>query len=65
MVTHDRALDDACTIIQDLRENTDLPVSGLLSPTVMKGKADLEKVRNAGADRVGIAIDAVTPELFD
>jgi biotin synthase len=65
MVTHSRALDDACTIIHDLRENTDLPVSGLLSPTVMKGRGDLEKIRNAGADRVGIAIDAVTLELFD
>ena len=62
MVTHSRALDDACTIIHDLRENTDLPVSGLLSPTVMKGKADLEKIRNSGADRVGIAIDAVHPD---
>jgi lipoyl synthase len=65
MVTHSRALDDACTIIHDLRENTDLPVSGLLSPTVMKGRGDLEKIRNAGADRVDIAIDAVTLELFD
>jgi biotin synthase len=65
MVTHSRALDDACTIINDLRENTDLPISGLLSPTVMNGKADLEKIRNSGADRVGIAIDAVIPRLFE
>jgi biotin synthase-related radical SAM superfamily protein len=64
MVTHGRALDDACTIINNLRDNTDLPVSGLLSPTVMK-KGDLERIRDAGADRVGIAIDTVTPELFD
>ena len=64
MVTHEGALDDACTIIQILRANTDIPVSGLLCPTVMK-KGDLEKIRDAGADRVGIAIDAVTPDLFD
>lgn len=64
MVTHERALDDACTIIRILRANTDIPVSGLLCPTVMK-KGDLEKIREAGADRVGIAIDAVTPDLFD
>ena len=30
MVTHEGALDDACTIIQILRANTDIPVSGLL-----------------------------------
>ena len=64
MVTHEGALDDACTIIKLLRDNTDIPVSGLLCPTVMK-KGDLEKIKDVGADRVGIAIDAVTPELFD
>ncbi|MDD3250668.1 MAG: radical SAM protein [Smithellaceae bacterium] len=65
MVTHRRALDDACAIISGVREKTGLPVSGLLSPTVMDGKSDLEKIHRAGADRIGIAIDAVTPELFE
>lgn len=64
MVTHGRALEDACTIIGRLNSDAGMPVSGLLSPTVMK-KGDLEKVRDAGADRVGIAIDAATPELFN
>jgi len=64
MVTHHRALDDACLIISSLKKNTGLPVSGLLSPTVMK-KGDLERIRDAGADRVSIAIDAVTPDLFE
>jgi len=64
MLTHAKALDDACTIIQRLRAETEIPVSGLLSPTVMR-LGDLEKVRDAGADRIGIAVDAVTPELFD
>lgn len=64
MVTHRRALEDACAIIHSLKTNTDIPVSGLLCPTVMKA-GDLEKIKAAGADRVGIAIDAVTPELFD
>ena len=65
MVTHRNALDDACAIIHRMREHTDLPVSGLLSPTVMDGKGDFESIRRAGADRVGIAVDAVTPELFE
>ena len=65
MLTHHRALDDACTIISQIRRNTDIPVSGLISPTVMRGKADLEMIRDAGADMVGIAVDAVIPELFE
>lgn len=64
MLTHGRALDDARAIIKSLRTETDLPVSGLISPTVMK-QGDLEKIRDAGADRVGIAVDAATPDLFD
>jgi len=65
MVTHRRALDDACAIVFCVRKDTGLPVSGLLSPTVMDGRRDLERIRRAGADRIGIAIDAVTPELFE
>lgn len=64
MITNPRALDDTLTVIRQVREQTGLPVSGLLAPTVMRGKPDLEAVKAAGADRVGIAVDAATPELF-
>ncbi len=64
MITHGHAVEDACTIIRQVRESVGLPVSGLLAPTVMEGKNDLQKIRSAGADRVGIAIDAATEELF-
>jgi len=65
MVTHARALEDTCTIIRRVKQDTSLPVSGLLAPTLLKGRRDLETIKEAGADRVGIAIDAATPELFD
>lgn len=65
MITHDHAIEDACAVVRQVRQNTGLPVSGLLSPTVMDGKKDLQKIRSAGADRAGIAIDAATEELFD
>lgn len=65
MVTHGRALDDTCAIVRQVRENTDLPVSGLLAPTVMKGPEDMRKLKDAGVDRIGIAIDAANEELFD
>jgi biotin synthase len=31
----------------------------------MRGKADLEAIKDAGADRIGIAVDAATQELFE
>jgi len=65
MITHDRALADACAVIRQVRKNTDIPISGLLSPTVMAGREDLQKIRSAGADHVGVAIDTATEELFD
>ncbi len=64
MITHGHAVDDTCSIINQVRANTNLPVSGLIAPTVMKSKQDLARFKAAGADRVGIAIDAATEELF-
>jgi biotin synthase len=60
MITHANAVKDTCTIISRVRESSDLPVSGLLAPTVMDGRKDLLRIKTAGADRVGIAIDAAT-----
>lgn len=64
MLTHGHALEDACTVIHRVRESIGLPVSGLLSPTVMEGRNDLQKIKSAGADRVGIAVDTATEDLF-
>lgn len=64
MITHGHAVDDTCTIISQMRSNTNLPVSGLIAPTIMKSKRDLAGFKAAGADRVGVAIDAATEELF-
>ncbi len=64
MITHANAVKDTCTIISRVRESSDLPVSGLLAPTVMDGRKDLLRIKTAGADRVGIAIDAATEDLF-
>ncbi len=64
MITHNHAMDDTITIVRRLRANTDLPVSGLLAPTVMKGKQDLLALKESGLERVGIAIDAANEDLF-
>ncbi len=64
MLTHPRCVVDTCTVMERFR-STGLPISGLLTPTALRGKEDLAMIREAGADRVGIAIDAATEELFE
>ncbi|MBC7228073.1 MAG: radical SAM protein [Thermoflexales bacterium] len=64
MITHRRAFDDMNTVIRRFREECDLPISALIAPTLIR-PSQLEETKKAGADMVGIAIDAATPELFD
>ncbi|MEE9150669.1 MAG: radical SAM protein [Thermoplasmata archaeon] len=65
MITHPRALEDMCTVMTKFKDETDLLISGLISPTMIRNKETIEKIKDSGADMVGIAIDAVTSELFD
>ncbi|MGD0152277.1 MAG: radical SAM protein [Thermacetogeniaceae bacterium] len=65
MITHPRSVVDTCIIIKELRDQGTVPVSALLTPTAMKPGRDLALIRAAGADRVGIAIDAATEKLFE
>lgn len=64
MITHAHAVDDTCQIVGRIHNETTLPISGLLSPTVMNGRDDLVKMRDAGMERAGIAVDAATEDLF-
>ncbi len=65
MITHPNALEDTIYVIQQFKEKTDLSISVLITPTLIHRREDLEWMREAGADRIGVAIDAATPELFD
>jgi len=65
MITHPQATRDTVHIIRRFKEETDLPISVLVAPTLIRERSALEGMRKAGADRAGIAIDAATPELFD
>lgn len=65
MITHSKALEDTLYVIQKLKEGTDLYISILIAPTLIHHEDSLEAMKKAGADRVGIAIDAATPELFN
>ncbi len=64
MVTRKRAVAHTIEVCRALRHSFDIPVSLLISPTVLK-KQDLIAFRSAGADKIGVAIDLATEELFD
>ena len=64
MVTNRRGPADLVTILNRLRPAIDIPISLLISPTVIS-ESNLVDFKEGGADRIGIAVDAVTPELFD
>jgi lipoyl synthase len=65
MITHRRAFEDMNEVIRLFATRTGRPVSALLTPTLIKDLTQLAEVKAAGADRVGIAIDAATPALFE
>lgn len=64
MITNKRAVKDTKDICRHLRDSFDVPVSLLISPTILK-KNDLIDFKDAGADKIGVAVDLATPELFD
>lgn len=64
MLTGKRAVEDTRKICERLRSSFDIPVSLLVSPTVLS-EGDLAAFKSAGADKIGVAIDLATPELFD
>lgn len=64
MITNKRAVKDTKTVCSRLRSRLDIPISLLISPTILK-PGDLEDFKTAGADKIGVAIDLATPELFD
>ena len=65
MITHRRAFDDMNSIIRRFRDEADRPITALIAPTLIRDLSRLVEVKEAGADMVGVAIDAATPELFE
>jgi biotin synthase len=63
MVTNGRARADTITVVERIRKVFD-QISVLITPTIVD-KAWLKEARDAGADMVGVAVDAATPNLFD
>ena len=63
MITNGKCTNDTVRMTERLSAHTALPVSVLISPTIMETE-DLRKLKDAGADKIGIAIDLATEELF-
>ncbi|SPD74735.1 Radical SAM domain protein [uncultured Desulfobacterium sp.] len=64
MVTRKNASQDVIYLIDRIKALIDKPVSVLICPTVTT-IPDLISFKESGADKVGIAVDAATAELFD
>jgi lipoyl synthase len=64
MITNGKCTKATLEMTQQLKSATSLPISILISPTILE-QDDLVAMKNAGAEKVGIAVDLVTPGLFD
>jgi len=64
MITNGKCRRDTLEMTRRLKKDTVLPISLLISPTILK-RDDLAAMKEAGADKIGVAIDLATPELFD
>ncbi len=64
MITNPKARQHLVEVIGNIKAQTDLPISVLIAPTLVN-EDDLIRFKESGADRVGIAIDAATPDLFE
>jgi biotin synthase-related radical SAM superfamily protein len=64
MITNKRSIPDTEMVCAKLRSSFDIPVSLLISPTIL-GYDHLAAFKAAGADKIGVAVDLATPRLFD
>jgi biotin synthase len=67
MITHPSSDADTLTVLKQWTDRIDpatVPVSILSNPTTMT-RSDVEALHDLGADIFTVALDAVTPEIFD
>jgi len=64
MITNGKCRQATLEMTQRLKDETALPISILIAPTILH-KNDLAEMKERGADKIGVAIDLATPELFD
>jgi biotin synthase-related radical SAM superfamily protein len=65
MITHADAVRDTITISKKIKQFSNLPLSLLITPSLIKSPETLRQFKEAGAQMAGIAIDASTKDLFE
>ncbi len=65
MVQDHRAFADSNAVMRRFRDETSMGISALITATVVRSRAMVEEILEAGADMFTVAFDACTPELFD
>ena len=63
MVTNTRAIEDLLIINNRIKKETKKLLSSLIAPTIIN-KSWLLDLKKSGTDKVGVAIDCATPDLF-
>ncbi len=61
-VNYKKVMGDLCELTTQIKDKCEAPVSVSCQPLVAE---DIKRLAEVGVDRVGIALDAATPELFD
>lgn len=64
MITNGKCRRATLEMTRRLKDETPLPISLLIAPTILR-REDLEAMKDHGADKIGVAVDLATPELFD
>lgn len=65
MITHVKAAEGCIAVVKQLRQSSDIPVSVLVAPTLISDtKEFFMTLKMLGVDRLGVAIDTATPNLF-
>jgi lipoyl synthase len=65
MITHPDAIKDTTTISKKIKQISNLPLSLLITPSLINSPEILRQFKAAGAQMAGIAIDASTKDLFE
>ena len=65
MITHADAVKDTITITKKIKQFSNLPISLLITPSLIGSPEILRQFKAAGAEMAGIAIDAATEDLFE
>ena len=63
-ITNPKAVEAEIEVIRKIYHEVGMPISALITPTLFH-KEEMKKLREAGAERIGIAIDCATPQIFD